>query len=67
MLQPENVHPRAALNPYAGTEFPDGSRYTLRWMVPSSTPDILAIPNNADARFVTGTCIPKLSDLFASV
>ena len=65
MLQPEDVQPRSALyqlNP--GTEYPDGSRYTLQWTVPSLNPaDYLSIPKNADVRFVTGTSIPKPSDL----
>ena len=65
MLQPEDVKPRSALyqlNP--GTEYSDGSRYTLQWIVPSPSPaDNMFAPNNADARFVTGTSIPKPSDL----
>jgi hypothetical protein len=65
MLCPEDVRPRAALDPKPGTEYPpDGSRYTLQWIVPSSDPlDYSYVPKNLDARFVTGTGIPRPSDL----
>ena len=65
MLQPEDVQPRSALYQlYPGTEYPDGSRYTLQWIVPSPSPvDNMSAPNNADARFVTSTRISKPSDL----
>ena len=65
MLQPEDIRPRAVWDLHAGTEYPDGSRYTLQWIVPPDplSIDILYTPNNMDARFVTGTSIPKPSDL----
>ena len=63
MLQPEDIRPRAVWNLRGGTEYPDGSRYTLQWIVPPDPIDILYTPNNIDARFVIGTNIPKPSDL----
>ena len=65
MLQPEDVQPRAPWNyVHPGTEYPDGSRYTLQWIVPTPNPaDSISAPNKVDARFVPGTGIPKPSDL----
>ena len=64
MLQPEDIQPRAGLNLHAGAEYPVGSHYTLQRIVPLSNPiNIMLTPNNVDARFVTGTNIPKPSDL----